>query len=119
MLQDVLSWFDLYQLGFGHFRLVTPGFTAHHYIYMVQFLQEVDLLWSHALEDSLCGGSLLEEDVNPAHTWLDWDLAEEVTLWQCKLLGEALDVDVFALLGGQWVSLKVCAWPNTDSKESA
>ncbi|KAH9167415.1 hypothetical protein EDB89DRAFT_1910012 [Lactarius sanguifluus] len=27
--QESQGWFDLYQLGFGHFRLVTPGFTAH------------------------------------------------------------------------------------------
>ncbi|KAH8981642.1 hypothetical protein EDB86DRAFT_2834774 [Lactarius hatsudake] len=27
--QEGHGWFDIYQLGFGHFRLVTPGFTAH------------------------------------------------------------------------------------------
>ena len=103
MAQDTLGWFDVYQWGFGHLRLVTPGFTAHHYIFVAQFLQEVAPLWSHALEqemydgrfdtDSLSQGSLLEGDVNPAHTWLDGDLAEGLTLWQHELLGETIEVN--------------------------
>jgi hypothetical protein len=83
-LRDRSGWFNAYQLGFGHFRLVTPGFTTHHYVPMAQFLQEVAPLWTSALgqelydggsdTDSLAGGSLLdEEDVNQMHTWLDDD----------------------------------------------
>ena len=103
MTQDAQGWFDSYQLGFGHFRLVTPRFTAHHYIFLAQFLQEVAPLWSHALEqemydsrsdtDSLSHGSLLEGDVNLTHTWLDRDSAERTTLLQQELLGKAIDVD--------------------------
>ena len=40
-LQHRDGWFDSYQLGFGHFRLVTPGFTTQHYVPMAEFLQEV------------------------------------------------------------------------------
>jgi hypothetical protein len=82
-LQDCEGWFNAYQLGYGHFRLVTPGFKTHHYLPVAQFLQEVAPLYAHALEqemydggsdvDSLSEGSLLEEDVNQMHTWLDED----------------------------------------------
>ena len=77
--QGSSDWFDWYQLGFGHFRLVTPGFTTHHYINVAQFLQEIAPLFAKALgqelydggsvTDSLAEGSLLEEDVNQ-DAWL-------------------------------------------------
>ena len=70
-------------MGFGHFTLVTPGFTTQYYVPMAEFLQEVAPLWSNALGqemydgrsdvDSLSQGSQQEELVNPEHVWLDED----------------------------------------------
>jgi hypothetical protein len=110
-LRDHSGWFDAYQLGFGHFRLVTPGFTTHHYVPMAQFLQEVAPLWTSALgqelynggsdTDSLAGGSLLdEEDVNQMHTWLDDGLAGPVTLQDQEVWQETVDLEGVVHLPG-------------------
>ena len=48
--------FDLYQLGFGHFRLVIPGFTTQHYVSRAEFIQEVAPLWSNALGQEMYDG---------------------------------------------------------------
>ena len=48
--------------------------------------------------DSFSQGSLLEGDLNPAHTWLDGDLAEGLTLWQHELLGETIEPAIIHLL---------------------
>ncbi|KAF8273371.1 hypothetical protein EI94DRAFT_1696889, partial [Lactarius quietus] len=66
-----MEWFDIYQLGFGHFQLVTPGFTTQHFIPMASFLQEVAPLWTFALGQEVYDGGLLEGAVNQEHEWLD------------------------------------------------
>jgi hypothetical protein len=103
-LEDRSGWFNVYQLGFGHFRLVTPGFTTHCYVPMAQFLQEVAPLWTSALGqelydggsnmDSLAGGSLLdEEDLNPLHIWLDDDLTDPMAMQDQEVWQDAVDVE--------------------------
>ena len=104
-LEDRSGWFDVYQLGFGHFRLVTPGFTTHHYVVMAQFLQEVAPLWTSALGqelynggsdlNSLAEGSLMNEgDVNQLHTWLDDDTTDPRLMLDREVWQEAMETEM-------------------------
>jgi hypothetical protein len=60
MLQHCKGWFDLYQLGFGHFRLVTPGFTAQLYnnrtIHTGSSTVVVFCPWARDVRGQLCHG---------------------------------------------------------------
>jgi len=40
-LSDQEGWFDTYFIGFGHTRLLTPGFESFGYVYTASFLQVV------------------------------------------------------------------------------
>ena len=35
------GWTDIYQMGFGALKLITPGFETYGYVYIAQFLQTV------------------------------------------------------------------------------
>ncbi|KAI9429548.1 hypothetical protein H4582DRAFT_2060848 [Lactarius indigo] len=101
--QDQLGWFDIYQLGFGHFRLVTPGFTAHHYVDLAQFLQLGAPLYVNALRqelydgrsvtDSLSEGSLDDGDVNQEMVWRDGNETCQWELTNCEVWQETLGMD--------------------------
>ncbi|KAF8258019.1 hypothetical protein EI94DRAFT_1708406 [Lactarius quietus] len=113
MVQHGMEWFDIYQLGFGHFQLVTPGFTTQHFIPMASFLQEVAPLWTFALGqevydggsvmDSLSQGSLLEGAVNQEHEWLDEESETQRNLQHREVWQEVPDVDETEDSGPSWL----------------
>jgi len=73
------DWFNVYHLGFGHLRLVSPGFDTFHFVNVASFFQIVAPLFVAALGGDLQGdgsssaGSRSESSgdgpVNQRHIW--------------------------------------------------
>jgi hypothetical protein len=73
------DWFNVYHLGFGHLRLVSPGFDTFHFVNVASFFQTVSPLYVAALGDDLNSdrasstgsqsGSSGAGSVNQRHVW--------------------------------------------------
>lgn len=83
-MSDPDFWFHTYLVGFGHSRLLTPGYESFGYICAAQFLQVVSPLYVSALGGDLYGTRSLDgsqlassraDSVNQEHIWLTegWD----------------------------------------------
>ena len=49
------GWTDVYQMGFGALKLITPGFESYGYVYVAEFLQTVAPLFVFHPDGALYG----------------------------------------------------------------
>jgi len=72
------EWFSTYMIGFGHLRMITPGFETFHFIDVASFFQSVAPLYVNALSGNLYGDWTLTSSqtessqassVNQRHHW--------------------------------------------------
>ena len=75
---DGEGWFNTYTVGFGHTRLIMPGFETFGYVYVASFFQSVAPLFVQRLgvnlygdwsEDGSHSGSSLDNDEYLWHSW--------------------------------------------------
>ena len=81
------GWFDIYFIGFGGVKLITPGLESYGFTYVASFFQRIAPLYMTHLCGSLYGdwsetgsdsGSSIGEEVDTSHLW--WTEGDSASL---------------------------------------